>query len=106
MIHGDMKASATSWRRRAERRRLRRRSATRACSRAAAGRSAMVAMSWASAQLELVGDLLLDLLQPRLEVRDLAGLPLLGEGAEQVGVGLADRGDRFEGRGLVGEDVE
>src|SRR5215208_5753225 len=82
MIHGDMKASATSWRRRAERRRLRRRSAARACSRAAAGRSAMVAMSWASAQLELVGE---DV-EEGLEVR--VGLELLVlqrlEGARHV----------------------
>src|SRR5215216_51148 len=106
MIHGDMNARATSCRRLAERRRLRRRSAARTCPEPPACRSATVAISASLSQLELLADLLVELVEACLEVGDLAGLPLLGEGLEQVEVGDADRGDRFEGRLLVGEDVE
>src|SRR5215218_9955016 len=106
MIQGDMKARATSCRRRAARRRLRRRSAARARSEAASCRSATVAISVPLSQLQLLADLLVELVQAGLEIGDLAGLPLMGQGLEQVEVGDADRGDRLEGGLLVGEDVE
>src|SRR5687768_14867875 len=99
MTHGDMKASATSWRRQAERRLRRRRSASwPALSAAVGGRPVTVAMAAGLPELELLGDLLVELDQLRLEVTHLARLVLLGKAAEQVLVGHPDRGDRLEGR--------